>query len=71
MQHKNDYSVIAFFPDRTVKKWNYVHRLDGFIKFLDKDFEHWLYVNVYDRRTREFLQQIKKGSVPPPFLKAT
>ena len=71
MQHKNDYTVIAFFPDKTAKKWSYVHKLDGFIQFLNKQFEHWQYVNVYDRRTGDYLQRIKKGSVPPRFIKAT
>ena len=69
--HKNDYSVIAFFPDKSAKKWNYVHKLDGFIKFLSSKFPDWLYVNVYNRRTREYLTRIKKGETPPAFIKAT
>ena len=58
---KNDYSVIAFFPDKSAKKWNYVHKLNGFINFLDLKFPLWDYVNVYDRRTRDYIKRIRKG----------
>ena len=30
MTHKNDYSIIAFFPNGSAKKWTYVHKLDEF-----------------------------------------
>lgn len=65
---KNDYSLIVFFPDKTVKKWNYVHRLDSFVKFLDSKFSEWTYINVYDRRTREYLRRIRKGDAIPSFI---
>ena len=58
---KNDYSVIAFFPDKSAKKWNYVHKLNGFVNFLNQKFPLWEYINVYDRRTREYLRRIRKG----------
>ena len=68
MPPKNDYTVIAFFPDKSAKKWNYVHKLNGFVNFLNQKFPDWEYVNVYDRRTREYLQRIRKGEAPPNFI---
>lgn len=69
MKHKNDYSVTVFFNDKTKpKKWGFVHKLNGFALFLDKDHSNWEYFNVYDRRTGNFIQRIKKGSFIPAFI---
>jgi hypothetical protein len=68
MQLKNNYTVIAFFPDKSPKKWGYVHKIDGFVKFLDEKFSNWQYINVYDRRSTIYLKRIKKGEIPPTFI---
>ena len=68
MAHKNDYSCTVFFESERTKKWNYVHNLRGFASFLDKKHSGWSYFNVYNRRTNEFIKQIKKGSHIPAFL---
>lgn len=68
MAHKNDYSLIVFFPDKTVKKWSYVHDLKGFVSFLDKTYPNWEYVNVYERRTTSYLKRFYKGNLIPHFL---
>ena len=61
MGHKNDYSVIAFLSTGEAKKWNYVHNLKGFAKFLDDKHPQWLYFNVYSRRERNFLKRFYHG----------
>lgn len=68
MQHKNDYSCIAYFPDGKPKKWGFVHKLNGFSLFLTKSHPTWLYFNVYDRRTRKYLKRFYKGNFVPDFL---
>jgi hypothetical protein len=68
MAHKNDYSVIVFFPNDKPKKWGFVHKLDGFAKFLDEKHPDWEYMNVYNRRTREYLTRFIKGAVVPEYL---
>lgn len=69
MEHKNDYSVIVYFPANiNPKKWTYVDKLNGFAMMLDKSHPTWLYMNVYNRRTRVFLKQLKKGVFIPPYL---
>lgn len=68
MQHKNDYTVIAFFEATTPKKWSYVHSINGFTKFLDKKHSSWLYINVYERRTGKFLKRFNKDSIIPNFV---
>lgn len=69
MQHKNDYSVIVFLEnDPSPKRWTYVHKLRGFVKFLDANHPSWQYFNVYERRTRRYLQRFYKGNYVPEFL---
>ena len=68
MSHKNDYTCIAYFPDKTFKKWTYVHGLYGFSQFLNSKHPTWLYFNVYERRTGKFIERFSKGSFIPNFL---
>lgn len=68
MTHKNDYSVIVFLNDGTVKRWLYVHNLYKFAQFLDAKHSNWLYMNVYDRRKNNFLRRIVRGSFVPPYI---
>ncbi len=68
MGHKNDYSVIAFLSTGEAKKWNLVHNLKGFAKFLDDKHSDWMYFNVYDRRERTYLKRFYRGKFVPDFL---
>jgi hypothetical protein len=68
MTHKSDYSVIAYLSTGEVKKWAYVHKLNGFAKFLDEKHSSWKYMNVYERRTRKYLKRFYKGNEIPEFL---
>ena len=68
MQHKNDYSCIAFFETGKPKKWQYVHKLDGFVKFLNQKHQGWKYLNVYERRTGKYLKRFYPGNSVPGFL---
>ena len=68
MSHKNDYSAIVFFEDGKPKKWKYVHKLDGFVKFLNQKHQGWKYLNVYDRRTGNYLKRFYPGNLVPGFL---
>jgi len=68
MGHKNDYSVTVFLSSGEPKKWSYVHQLDGFANFLNNKHPGWLYMNVYDRRNRQYLKRFYKGNIVPDFL---
>ncbi len=70
LKGKNDYSVIVFLEnEKRPKKWEYVHKLNGFAMFLDKKHSSWLYMNVYNRRSGQFMKQLKKGTFIPQTLK--
>jgi len=66
--HKNDYSVIVFFPDRITKKWTYVHTIKSFAAFLNSKHPGWEYFNVYDRRSGGYLRRFYPGDLFPYFL---
>lgn len=68
MKHKNDYTCIAFFKQGKPKKWKYVHKLDGFVRFLNQKHSGWKYLNVYDRRTGDYLKRFYPGNHIPGFL---
>lgn len=66
LKNKNDYSVIVFFEDGAKpKKWKFVHSLFSFSKFLDKEHPSWDYMNVYIRRSGDFLKRYKRGQYVP------
>lgn len=66
---KNDYSVIVYLENESKpKKWTYVHKLNGFSMFLNKEHPTWEYMNVYNRRTREYLKRYKPNDFIPPFI---
>lgn len=67
-EHKNDYTVIVYFEDKQKpKKWVYVHKLNGFSMFLDKKHPKWEYMNVYNRRTHEYIRRFYRYSLIPAF----
>ena len=68
MEHKNDYAVIVYFENTTPKKWQFVHTLNGFSKFLDTKHSTWKYFNVYERRTGKYLKRFYPGNIIPRFL---
>jgi hypothetical protein len=68
MGHKNDYSVTAFLSNKKAVKYKYVHKLDGFAIFLNQKHSTWVYMNVYDRNSGEYLKRFYKGNFIPPFL---
>jgi hypothetical protein len=69
LKKKNNYSVIVFLENQSKpKKWAFVHKLNGFSMFLNKEHSNWLYMNVYSRKTGKFLKQLRKGNFIPPFL---
>jgi hypothetical protein len=51
---KNDFTAIIFLNDGTVKKYQFVHNIFKFKTFINSKF-NWNYVNIYDRRTKEYL----------------
>jgi hypothetical protein len=68
MKRDNDYSVIAFFESGKAKKWQYVHNLRDFASFLDKKHSTWEYMNIYNRRTGNYLKRFYKGNNIPIFI---
>ncbi len=69
LKKKNDYSVIVFFENSIKpKKWQYVHKLNGFSLFLNKKHPDWQYMNVYNRRNSQFMKRFAKNDFIPPFI---
>jgi len=69
LKKKNDYSVIVFFENESrPKKWEYVHKLNGFSLFLSKKHPTWEYMNVYNRRSGEFMKRLHRGNFIPAFI---
>jgi len=72
LKPKNDYSVIVFLENQLKpKKWEFVHKLNGFSMFLNKKHPAWEYMNVYNRRTGKYLKRFKPNDFIPPFLEVT
>lgn len=65
---KNDYTFIIFFDNR-VEKMTYVHNCYNSVKWLENSYKYrdYKYINVYLRRTGEFLFRHYKASFINPF----
>lgn len=69
LKKKNDYSVIVYFEEGSKpKKWSFVHKLNGFKMFLNKEHSQWQYMNVYNRRSGDFICRFHRDSFIPPFI---
>lgn len=63
-KNKNDYSVIVFGSRGYLCKLEYVQNLYSLVKWLEnsRKYRGWKMMNVYNRRSGEFIKQYKKGS---------
>lgn len=68
MAHKNDYTLVVFYPNDKPKKWAFVHGLSKFVSFLNEKHPGWKYINVYERRTGKYLKRFYPGNLIPYFL---
>lgn len=60
------YNIIVFTGNKTIGNYGFVkyrkvHRIDRFRDFISKKFPGWVFMNVYDRQTKEKLYTIKKS----------
>ncbi len=62
---QKQYSCIVFFENDTPKKWRNVTNFYSFSQFLDRTYNDWLYINVYDRKTKQYVRRFYKGSYIP------
>lgn len=70
LKKKNDYSVIVFMhEEKKPKKWTFVHNLQKFSHFLDKNHPQWHYMNVYNRRSSAFMFRFQRGATITAFRK--
>lgn len=58
---KNDFSISFFNEDQRVLFLEYVHDTQKAVVWVNKKGITWSHGNIYERRTREFLKQIKVG----------
>lgn len=68
MARKNDYTVIVFGIDFLPYKMVYVHNLYKLSLWLQTSkFHNWHYMNVYNRRTGQYLTRFYKGNYIAPY----
>ena len=60
---KNDFSISFFNEEQRVMFLEYVHDTQKAVDWVNNKGITWSYGNIYDRRTREFLKQIKVGDL--------
>lgn len=69
MSNYNRYTIIAFIPDREKPvKWNSVYSLKSAAESLTRLFPDWIYMNVYERGTRNYLKRLYRENDIPKFI---
>lgn len=68
-KHKNDYSVSVFGEDGFLVKLQYVHNVYDLARWLtaSQKYSNWVYMNVYLRRSGEYLGRNYKGNFINPY----
>ncbi|MFY0643171.1 MAG: hypothetical protein JXR19_01755 [Bacteroidia bacterium] len=64
----NRYSIVVFFPKRNPLKWTYVYSIKSAAESLTNSFPTWKHMNVYDRKSGEFLKQFRPHHEIPKFI---
>lgn len=61
-KNKNDYSVVAFNGQYKVNFMRYVHNVYKYTLWLRNNGIEWTHINVYNRRTNEFIKRFYFGN---------
>lgn len=70
-KRKNDYSIVIFFNNgKPPQKMEFVHNLLNCTKWLDnsRNYYDYIYINIYLRRSGEYIGRHYKGNFIYPFL---
>ena len=65
LKRKNDYSCVAYQGSQKVGFMKYVHKITDYVSYLDKEKVEWSVINVYSRRSGEFIKRFYKDDVIP------
>ena len=67
-KNKSDYSVTVFAGPLFLVKVQFVDDLYSLARWLDetRNYSNWTTLNVYARRSRRFITQVRKGNPFPP-----
>ena len=60
LKRKNDFSCTAFQGSLKKNFMKYVHNIESYKQWLDKQNITWSVINIYNRRTHQFIQRIYK-----------
>lgn len=68
-KRKNDYTFILFYPNGEVKQIMYIHNCFNAVKWVENSRKYfgYSYINIYLRRSREFLFRHYPNNFIPPF----
>jgi len=58
---QNNYSCEAFQGSNRTNSMRYVHSITSYVKWLKDKGISWSVINVYNRRTSEFIRRYYKG----------
>ena len=62
---KNDYSVSTYQGSKKGPSFPHVHKLSSLVKWLDQINIEWSVLNVYSRRSGDFLRRFYKDDMIP------
>ena len=69
MNNSNPYSIVVFFQRRNPLKWKYVNNLKKTANDLSRLHPTWKYMNVYDRKSGNYLKRFYPENNIPKAIK--
>ena len=62
---KNDFRCTAFQGSRQTNFMAYVHSIGTYVDFLSKQNVEWSVINIYNRRSGQFIKRLYKNDPIP------
>jgi len=60
LNKKPKFTTIVYFPNAIKKEYPNITNLSKFKIFLNEKYPNWVYFNLYDGHTKDFIEHIKK-----------
>lgn len=68
---QNDFSCEAYQGSRKVNHMKYVGNMKSYIEFLERKHITWSVINIYARRSGDFIKRHYKGNIIPTYKELT
>ncbi|MEQ9221067.1 MAG: hypothetical protein RLO17_23635 [Cyclobacteriaceae bacterium] len=64
-KNRNDFTCVAYQGSRKTAYMKYVNKLTDFVSWMEKEKKEWSVINVYARRSGDFIVRYYRDDIIP------